>query len=106
MNYISSIIQILEIPTIESYEDNIEMVRFRIQLPYVRNKDHSPIVINSTIWGDLAHDIANYYKLNDYALIEGYLSIGFDTLNSQQEITLNIIKLYPFLFTLESKNHP
>lgn len=104
MNYISCMIQILEVPKIKSYEDNIQMAQFRVQLPYVRNKEHLPIVINSTIWGDLAYDIANYYQVNDYALIEGYLSIIFDNLSNQQEITINISKLYPFLFTLESNN--
>ena len=102
MNYISSIIQILEIPTIESYADNIKMVRFRVQLPHTRNKVQSPIIINSAIWGDLAYDVANYYRVNDYALVEGYLSTILDNTDNQGSITINITKLYPFLFTLES----
>jgi len=98
MNYISCIIQILEIPTIKSYSNNIEMIKFRVQLPYVRNKKQSPIIMNSQIWGDLGYDIVNYYRVNDYALVEGYLS----TKDSQGAITINITKLYPFLLTLES----
>jgi hypothetical protein len=104
MNYISCIIQILEIPTIESYDNNIEMVKFRIQLPYARTKLQSPIVIDATIWGDLVYDVANYYRVNDYALVEGYLSIPTNKINNQGTITINITKLYPFLFTLESNN--
>lgn len=102
MNYISCIIQILEIPTIESYDNNIEMVKFRIQLPCARTKVQSPIIIDATIWGDLAYDVANYYRVNDYALIEGYLSILANDKNNQGAITINVTKLYPFLFTLES----
>ena len=102
MNYISCIIQILEIPKIESYSDNIEMVKFRVLLPYVRNKIQSPIIINSKIWGDLGYDVLNYYRVNDYALIEGYLCSSSDNSQNKESITINITKLYPFLFVLES----
>ena len=104
MNYISCIIQILEIPIVESYDNDIKMVQFKVQLPYTRNKLQSPIIINSVIWGDLAYDIANYYQVNDYALIEGYLSLPFNNQKKHQTITISITKLYPFLFTLKSKN--
>jgi len=102
MNYISCIIQILEMPMIESYSDNIKMGRFRVQLPYVRNKIQSPTIINSHLWGNLASDIVNYYRVNDYALVEGYLSTSSGTKYKEGGITLNITKLYPFLFALES----
>ena len=105
MNYISCIIQILEIPTIQSYDNSIEMVKFRIQLPYVRNKIQSSIILNSVIWGNLAYDVVNYYHVNDYALIEGYISTSFDEINTQNSLTVNILKIYPFLFSLESKNN-
>ena len=105
MNYISCIIQILEIPTIQLYDNTIEIVKFRIHLPYVRNKIQSPIILNSVIWGNLAYDVVNYYHVNDYALIEGYISTSFDEINTQNSITINILKIYPFLFSLESKNN-
>lgn len=108
MNYISCIIQILEISTIELYEDNIPSIKFRVQLPYVRNKAQSATIIEAIIWGDLAYDISNYYRINDYALIEGYISIVFNNItsppnniNNQGLITLNIVKLYPFLFSFD-----
>lgn len=103
MNYISCIIQILEIPIIKSYSDNIEMVEFRVQLPSVRNKKQFPVIISSQIWGDLRYDLVNYYKVNDYALIEGYLSPKVNNKNNKLSITINIIKLYPFLLISESK---
>jgi hypothetical protein len=89
-------------PTIESYSDNIKMGRFRVQLPYLRNKIQSATIINSHLWGNLASDIVNYYRVNDYALVEGYLSTSCDNRYKEVGITLNITKLYPFLFTLES----
>jgi len=105
MNYISCILQILEVPTIQLYDNTIEMVKFRTQLPYIRNKVQSPIIINSVIWGSLAYDIINYYHVNDYALIEGYISISPNKIDNQNSITLKIIKIYPFLFSLESSEN-
>jgi len=102
MNYISCIIRILEIPKIELTSNNIEMVRFRVQLPSIRNKVQSPIVISSTIWGNLAYDIISYYRINDYALIEGYISTSSNNKKNGSLITLNITKLYPFLFKVQS----
>lgn len=106
MNYVSCVIQILEIPIIESYNDEIEMIKLRVQLPYVRNKVQSPIIIYSIIWGDLVYDIANYYQINDYALVEGYISISSKDQDKQQQIMINITKFYPFLFVLKSNNQP
>ena len=102
MNYISCVIQILEIPIIKSFSENTQMVKFRVQLPSVRNKIQLPIIITSHIWGDLGSDVINYYRVNDYALIEGYISTSCDNKNKQGIITLNITKLYPFLFKLEA----
>lgn len=102
MNYISCIIKILELPTVESFSDNIQKTKFRVQLPYVRNKKQSPIIINSQIWGTLRSDLVTYYKVNDYALVEGYLSTSSEMKDKQESITINIIKLYPFLFALQA----
>lgn len=102
MNYISCIIRILEIPKIELTSNNIEMVRFRVQLPSVRNKIQSPIIIYSTIWGNLAYDIISYYRINDYALVEGYISTSSNNNKKKSSIVLTITKVYPFLFKVHS----
>lgn len=103
MNYISCIIRILEIPKIELTSNNIEMVRFRVQLPSVRNKIQSPIIIYSTIWGNLAYDIISYYRINDYALVEGYIATSSNNNKKDSSIILNITKLHPFLFKVKSE---
>jgi hypothetical protein len=103
MNYISCIIRILEIPKIELTSNNIEMVRFRVQLPSVRNKIQSPTIIYSTIWGNLAYDIISYYRINDYALVEGYISTSSNKKKKDSSIILNITKLHPFLFKVKSE---
>ena len=45
---------------------------FRVQLPQVRQNN---IIINLVFWGKFSQDIINYYEINDYIIIEGYLSI-------------------------------
>ena len=102
MNYINSIIRILEVPPLKS-KSNILNIQFRAQLPYLRNKTEYPIIVNCNIWGELTYDLVNYYHINDYALIEGNISIS-NSIENQRVITtynLNIIKLHPFLFTVK-----
>ena len=102
MNYINSIIRILEIPPLRSY-NNVLTIRFKARIPCLRNKTEQYSIIDCTIWGELAYDLVNYYQVNDYALIEGHISI-FNNIENCPVNTiyhLNITKLYPFLFTFE-----
>ena len=102
MNYINSIIRILEIPSIRS-NNNVLMIKFKAQIPCLRNKTEQYSIIDCTIWGELAYDLVNYYQVNDYALIEGHISI-FNNIENCPVNTiyhLNITKLYPFLYTFE-----
>lgn len=101
MSHINSIVQILEISPIKSYNNKIIMIKFRARLPSIRIKTKRPIIVQFIIWGNLAFDFVNYYRINDYILIEGsFSSILFK--NEQPLITINIVKVYPFLFSFES----
>jgi hypothetical protein len=79
------------------------MIKFKAQIPCLRNKTKQHSIIDCTIWGELAYDLVNHYKINDYALIEGHISISNNIENNPVSTTyhLNITKLYPFLFTFE-----
>lgn len=70
-NYIASIVKILENPISKSLNKTVLTTEFRAQLPQVRNNR----IVNLVFWGNLAHDIINFYKVNDYIIIEGYLSL-------------------------------
>jgi len=96
MNYINSIIRILEIPPFKSPND-ILSIKFRVQLPYLRNNPKQHTIVDCTIWGELAYDLVNYYRTNDYALIEGYISVLPNHVKNNPTITLNIVRLYPYL---------
>ena len=70
-NYISSVVKILEKPVQKVISDKIVRTDFRVQLAQVRNTQIAHLVF----WGNLARDIMNNYQVNDYIMIEGYLSL-------------------------------
>ena len=71
-NYIGNIVKILESPNQIFFNKNIPVLKFRAQLPQNRNNR----IVNLIIWGNLALDVSEYYKINDYIMIEGYLSFS------------------------------
>ena len=95
-NYISGIVKILENPIETIFNKNIAITQFRVQLPQVRNN----LIINLVFWGKLSQDIANYYKINDYIIIEGYLSLqDKKKLENLKTIEITVLKVYPFLLS-------
>lgn len=96
INYILGTIKILESPKQELLEDTISVTKFKSQLSLSRTTK----IINVTFWGNLALDIATYYKIGDYILIEGYISlrnskfVHFGKL-SPKTIELTVLKVYP-----------
>ena len=91
-NYISGIVKILENP-IKRVFNNISITQVRVQLPQVQNN----IIINLIFWGKLSDDIIGYYNINDYIIVEGYLSLKNNKTFKKVEIT--VLKVYPFLLS-------
>jgi hypothetical protein len=105
-SYFSGIVKILENPKQKVVNNKIISTKFRVLVPQIRiNKP--PKIILLVFWGNLASDVKNYYQINDYILIEGYVSIKTNKttdsmiLNSKK-IIITILKVYPFL--LKSNN--
>ena len=102
-NYVGSIVKIVENPRQTVVKDKITTTEFRVQLPQVRNTR----VVKLVFWGNLARDVANYYQVNDYIMIEGYLSFR-DKLNTKSSLTkqnskkaqITVSKIYPFNLSL------
>jgi hypothetical protein len=95
-NYISSIVKILENPVQKVSKKNIPTTQFRVQLPQARNNT----IINLVFWGKLSQDIVDYYEINDYIIVEGYLSIrDKKTLQNSKKIEITVLKVYPFLLS-------
>jgi single-stranded DNA-binding protein len=97
-NYFSGIVKVLENPTQTFFNDKISVTKFRVEIPQIRKNK----IITLVFWGNLAREVQNYYQINDYILIEGYLSIrnkknlNLITKNSKQ-VTITVLKVYPFL---------
>lgn len=99
INYIGSIVKILEKPIQKTFNNEISKTEVRVQFPQVRTSR----VIHLVFWGNLARDVANYYQVNDYIMIEGYLSFR-DKINSKlmgrklKKTQITVLKIYPFHF--------
>jgi hypothetical protein len=97
-NYITGIVKILESPKQKSLKNNIEVSEFRAQLPQLRGT----ILVKLRVCGNLAIDIEKYYKINDYILIEGYLSLDdqkntSSVMKVSKKIIITVLKVYPLL---------
>jgi hypothetical protein len=99
-NYIVCIVKILESPIKKSFNKNIFAIQFRAQLPNTRNNR----IINLAFWGNLVRDVEEYYKVNDYVIIEGYVSVCskkviHSTVQNSKMVKVTVSKIYPFLLS-------
>lgn len=101
-NYISGVVKILESPKQKMLQNNILVTKFRAQIPQLR----ATRVVTLTVWGNLARDVTTYYKINDYLLIEGYISLrnkkkSNSIISKSKKIEITVLKVYPFLLTYD-----
>ena len=94
-NYISSIVKILETPKQILLKNNISVTKFRVQSPHLKGTN----IIKLVFWGNLSRDVADYYQVNDYILVEGYVSLNKKQNSKKVEIT--VLKVYPFLLSYD-----
>jgi hypothetical protein len=105
-NYTSGIVKILEDPVQTIFNNSIPITKFRVQFPQVRKN----IIVNLVFWGNLGRDVENYYQINDYILIEGYLSlrdkqIPNSRLKNSKKVEITVLKVYPFLLSYNRKTN-
>lgn len=94
INFINGIVKILELPKQKNfYMNNILVAQVRVQFSQIRNKR----VVNLIFYNKLAHDILNYYKINDYILIEGYFSVQKlnEKLSTFKKFNITVLKIHP-----------
>ena len=104
-NHIGAIVKILESPKNKTIKNKISITRFRAQLPQIRQTR----VVDIVVWGNLANDVAKYYNMNDYILVEGYLSLHkLSHSKSNRKILkrarFTVLKAYPFLLSSNRSN--
>jgi len=107
MNYIGALVKILETPKQKFINSNTLVIKFRVQLPQIRKVRTVELVC----WGNLAQSVLNYYKVNDYLLIEGYVSFREKNNLSKnkknkllKKVTITVFKVYPFLLNKRFSN--
>jgi hypothetical protein len=94
-NYIGSVVKILEKPFQTVISDKIVRTQFRVQLVQVRNIQIADLVF----WGNLARDIGNNYQVNDYMMVEGYLSLPNKTNDKSvkrplKKVQITVLKVF------------
>lgn len=102
INSISGLVKILETPKQKVLSNNILFTHFRVQFPQVRNN----CIVHLKFWGNLARDVAAYYKTNDYILIEGYIALqnkqkSNSNLQMTKKVEITVLKIYPFLLNYD-----
>ena len=108
MNYSIFIVKIIEPPEQSFFEDETTVTEVLVQFPQYLTKNYSDI-IQISVWGNLANDVIKYYKVNDYLIVEGYLSLrdtNFEnfSIKKDKQVEFTVIKLYPFLLTNKTFN--
>jgi single-stranded DNA-binding protein len=107
MNYVGGIVRILETPKLDLINNTINRTECHVQLPQIRKKQVGTI-IKLVFWGDFAYDVANYYRINDYILVEGYLAFKkkeLDNVTSRtlKNLEITVFKVYPLFLNTERK---
>ena len=102
MNYASFIIKITRKPQQSFFANEISVTEVIGKLCQIKNQKKSEITLHLSLWGNLAYDAIKYYQVNDYIIIEGYLSFRNSTSDSYQisidkQVELSGFKIYPFL---------
>lgn len=98
MNYIGALVKVLETPKRILLDSDIFIIKFRVQLPQIKKVK----IVELICWGSLAKAVFNYYKANDYLLIEGYVSFSNNNNKDLKKIKITALKIYPFLLTSKS----
>jgi len=96
MNYSNFIVKVLKKPKQRFLKKNILLTELHVQFPSTRKKNKNNLnKMDLLIWGNLGEDIIKYYKINDYILIEGFISLHKRKINNNQEIKVSVSKIYP-----------
>jgi len=100
INYISTVVRLLEEPRKLASENFCSISEARAQLAQVRKNDTQNLITLS-FWGNLSETVQSYYKPNDYLIIEGYVLVKTKPTKSLsfQAIKITVLKVYPILLT-------
>nr|YP_009029357.1 hypothetical protein [Leptocylindrus danicus]AGH28888.1 hypothetical protein [Leptocylindrus danicus] len=100
MNYACLIVKIVKEPEQQFFGHDLKLTMTEFTGKYVlgRNRKHVDL-IKVKIWGDLAYQVKEFYKLNDYLIVEGFIS-----LQNQKFIDMSVQRIYPFLLSSQTSD--
>lgn len=98
INSFCSIVKILENPIQIQINNKISITTCRVEFFQIRKNDKNQFIFLSS-WGKLSNKIKKCCNINDYILIEGYLSIREKKSNiflstPLKQTILNVLKVY------------
>jgi hypothetical protein len=100
MNYVNFIVKIIGKPEQSFFENDISVTEVLVKLCQTK-KTKFEIPIQLSIWGNLGYDLMKYYQINDYIIIEGYISLRENIyensrIPSEKQVEVTVFKIYPF----------
>jgi len=96
MNYSNFLVKILKKPKQIFFKENILVTKLLVQFPSTSNrKTNFTDVFSIYIWGSLSTEAMKYYNINDYIMIEGFISLRKEKTNNYKHIHISVLKTYP-----------
>nr|YP_009330448.1 Ycf41 [Coccophora langsdorfii]ANS72220.1 Ycf41 [Coccophora langsdorfii] len=93
MNHAFFIVKVVKSPIHLMFKD-YETIEIKVEFPTSRQKNSKNEIL-LLLWGDHRDDFLKYYKVQDYLLIEGIITLN--ATNTNKEVKVTVKKLYPFL---------
>jgi len=98
-NYVIIVVKILEISKPNYLTNEVFVAHFKVQLSDLG-------IIYLTFWSLVTNDILNYYKINDYIIVEGFLFISNNKLFNldieyREKLKIAISKIYPYFLNFK-----
>ena len=91
MNHAFFIVKVVKPPIHLMFKD-YETIEIKVEFPTSRQKNSKNEII-LLLWGNHREDFLKYYKVQDYLLIEGIVTLNVNN----KKIKVTVKKLYPFL---------
>ena len=104
MNYNFFLVKIISKPEQSFFKEDKALTEVMVKYIPISKKSNCIDTFNLSIWGTLSYDIVKYYNINDYILVEGFISIRDNNFKNKtfardKQIDLSVFKIYPFLFS-------
>ena len=99
MNYTSFIVKVIKNPEQIFFRDNIFVTQMIVK--FIPSKKKTLNIIDNfqiSVWGNLSSDKTNFYQIDDYLIIEGYIYVHSNISNTKtKQVEISVLKIYPFL---------